>query len=292
MILLIGQCLLVNALFLGANLSLKERIYWPYSHLEPTKFEADYKGEEFKLLRQLSAFSKNIPRAELGTDGFSFSSGIAVLSPTPPTLLFFSKFGIFGQYLVGLIFLANAVNGLVSTDFFRLRPDPSWRRTIWPIAVLTLAAALSLVIKFLGSIFTLPYTGAIGKYAYATVALPIAEVREHVEKAFHDEGLKTGDERRWTLYSVPQGKALAKVAISNAWHPSPFDRWAWRGWKLVPTSPQVSVLYLSTSDPNETRANFSVTTWRGASNEAKDQSLIDGLRDRVEELRQKPDAQR
>ncbi|MEO8352376.1 MAG: serine/threonine-protein kinase [Chthoniobacteraceae bacterium] len=283
-LLLVAQCIAINALFQNANLGVKERTYWPRTHLEPTKFEADSKGEEFKLLRQLSAFSKEIPRAELATDGFSFSSGIAILSPAPPTLLYFMKLGIVGQYLVGLFFLANAFNSTICTDFFRLRTDPNWRRTIWPIAVLTLAAALSLALKFFGSIFTLPLGGITGKYAHATVAIPITEVREEVEKVIASEGMRAGDERRWTLYSVPEGKALAKVAISNAWRPSPFDRWAWRGWKLVPTSPQVSILYLSTTDPEETKVTFSMTLLRKDDNNPAALALLKRLKDSVENV--------
>jgi tRNA A-37 threonylcarbamoyl transferase component Bud32 len=255
-----GQSIAVVALVWGATLSLTERMQSAFTYLEADKFAARHKGEEFKLLRQLTAFKTDIPKAELVSDGWNWSGGLAILSPTPPWRgSYFTWTGILVQLGIAALLLANTVNAVVGTYLFRLRADPHWRRTTWPIAVLTCALLAGGIINQIVATFAqmMPY-GFTMTSSEPVVAAPLTQVEKVVSAQVKADGFAVGESRQWQLVSVPEGRFLGRVRIANAWKPSPFDRWEWRAGRLTPIAPQIALRYLSTDSPPETRVKIDV----------------------------------
>ncbi len=278
----ITQSIVVVALVLSATLNLAERTRWPHSYLKGEKFAAQYKGEEYKLLRELKAYKTEIPKAELAGQELGWNAGIAFLGTSPPNHRYFSTFSILAQLFLALILLANSVNALVATDQFRLRVDPHWRRTIWPIAVLSFALCAGWCAKhFVVFLRDVAAMGATMRQGRASVAVPLADVEKTLTAKLKSEGFRIGESRQWKLMSVPEGRDLGGVRIANFWKPSPFDRWAWhRGW-LVPISPLISVRYLASEKPLETQVEITVTPRRRQDDPAS-QALLQSLKATVE----------
>jgi tRNA A-37 threonylcarbamoyl transferase component Bud32 len=291
-ILALGQCVVAYYFVLGGMLAIHERLTWRFRYQNVEHFREKNKGNEYKLVRQLSAYEKSIPNVELTTKTFQWHGGIAFFGPTPPNLRLFPKFGIYLMLGTGFLLFANVVNTFVGTSLWRMRIDPAWRETRWPI--LTMGTAIvaswcvhefSVMIASLGG-GNLPYIKEV------RVNAPLAVVRQRVEPPLgaeqYDEaasgewrkkrnGFVLGETGEWWLATVPEGKNIGAVAFVNAWMSSPYDRWHWRKGGLVASSPQVEVHYISSEQPAETKVRIEIT-WpnaRPAPGEAE--ALLDQL---------------
>lgn len=284
----LAHCIVGYYFVLGGALAIHERLHWRFTYRDIEQFAEKHKGEEYRLVRQLSAYSKEIPNVELTTKSFQWRSGVAFFGPAAPNLGLFPKFGVYLMLGTGFLILANAVNALVGTSLWKIRMDPAWRLTCWPIVTIGIAVAMSwcvhefsVMIASLGG-GSLPYTEE------ARVNAPLEDVRQRVERALQSErydetssseqskgrkGFVLGESGEWWIATVPEGKTLGAVAFVNAWMESPFDRWHWRKGGLIASAPQIEVHYISSNQPVETNVRIKIT-WPNAKPRPSEAELL------------------
>jgi hypothetical protein len=216
----LAHCIAGYYFILGGVLAIQERTFWRFSYHDIDHFRSKYKGEEFKLVRQLSAYEKSIPNVELTTKSFQWSGGIAFFGPSKPNLRLFPKYGIYLLVGTGLVILANAVNSLIGTSLWRFRVDPAWRFTCWPIAAIGTAMGAGWCIQEFSTVVAslsggnLPYTDEV------RVTVPLAEARQRVERALQAETYSQrspgalgknsnefvlGEAGEWWIVTIPEG---------------------------------------------------------------------------------------
>jgi tRNA A-37 threonylcarbamoyl transferase component Bud32 len=269
----LAHCIVGYYFVLSAVLAIQERIHWRFPYREIEHFEQKTKGEEYKLVRQLSAYEKAIPNIELSMTRFNWTRGLGMFGPSKPNLGFYPKWGIYVLLGFGFIILANAVNAAVSTRLWSFRMDPAWRLTKWPIASIGIAIFAGWCVHEYATLIAGFGGGAFPIHREVRVNLPLAEARKRIEQSIQAEGyfdgsagevregwknFVLGEWGEWRMNTVPEGKAIGTVAFVNAWKSSPFDRWQWRRGGLVASAPQVQVLFIASDEPVETKVRLVV----------------------------------
>ena len=289
-VLALGQAVVAYYLIVGATLQIAERVAWPFTYLDREEFETLYKGQEFKLLRELSAFAKDIPKAELVPERADWSAGLALLGNQTPNRAFFTGFGILAQLAFGFVFFANIVNALVTPTLLRWRLDPRWREVLRPIVAITIALVGGWCMVQFRSVLIELTGGRLlsAERRTAIVREPLDAPFDRVETELISEGYFSGNWPRWALASVPEGRTLGHVLIFNAWKLSPFDRWQWRAGRLVSVSPLVSVRLLSSEAPAETLVTINVAYADANADKAACEALMERLVKAAERVEKKP----
>lgn len=288
----LAQCVVGYYFVLSGMVAIHERMHWRFTYRNIEDFAAQNKGQEYKFVRQLSAYEKSIPAVELATKTFSWTRGIAFLGPTSANFDLFPKFGIYLMLATGFVLIANAVNTLIGTSLWRFGMDPAWRVTRWPILSVGAAAVGSWCVHQFSVTIASLTGGNMPHSKDVRVNAPFADVRQKVEQSLlaeqYDEvapgqwqkkrnGFTLGETGEWWLATVPEGKNIGVVGFVNAWMNSPFDRWHWRKGGLVASNPQVEVLYLSSIQPVETKVRVKVTWPNGKPAPGDAETLLDRL---------------
>jgi tRNA A-37 threonylcarbamoyl transferase component Bud32 len=268
-----AHCVIGYYLVLSGALAIQERIHWRFPYQEIEHFEKKSKGEEYKLVRQLSAYEKTIPNIELSMTKFNWTRGLGVFGPSRPNLGLYPKWGIYVLLGFGFLILANAVNAAVGTNLWSFRMDPAWRLTKWPIASIGFAIAAGWCVHEYATLIASLGGGAFPVVREVRVNMPLAEARKRIEQSIQGEGYSPdkngewreewknfvlGESGEWTMTTVPEGKAIGTVSFVNAWKNSPFDRWHWRRGGLHASAPQIQVLFITSDEPVETKVRVTV----------------------------------
>ena len=166
---------------------------------------------------------------------------------------------------------------MIGTHLWRMRFDPAWQLTRWPIVVIGASIAGSWCVHAWWVLLASLSGGSSGpSVEEVRLNAPMAEVRERVERVLQAENdhqavsegnpdeskrFSLGAKGEWWMVTIPEGKRLGSVAFINAWKSSPFDRWQWRkGGGLVASAPQVSVLFISSEQPAETKVRIEMNS--------------------------------
>jgi tRNA A-37 threonylcarbamoyl transferase component Bud32 len=262
----LAQCVAGYYLVLSGMLNIQERTQWRFPYRNIEDFAEKTKGEEYKLVRQLTAYQQSIPKVELAMTNFSWTRGLGLFGPSNPSIGLYPTWGAYFLVGFGLVLLANAVNAAAGTRLWGMRMDPAWRVTKWPIASIGLAIAAGWFIQEEAMLIASLGPRAFSIHREARVKLPIAEVRKRLERSIQEGGMGfvTGESGEWRMNTVPEGKAIGSVAFVNVWKSSPYDRWHWRRGSLQAASPQILVLYVASDEPVETKVQV-VIHWPNVS---------------------------
>ncbi|HET6408322.1 MAG TPA: serine/threonine-protein kinase [Chthoniobacteraceae bacterium] len=264
----LAHCIIGYYLVVGGALAIHERINWRFPYQDIEHFEQKTKGDEFRLVRQLTAYKEAIPNVEFGRINFGWTRGVAFLGPTRPNLGLFPRWGVYLLLGFGFFILANGVNAAVGSRLWGMRMDPAWRLTRWPIAAIGASMVAGWCAhEYVTLIAGLP-SGSFPVPGEVRVQEKLEVVRDRVDQALRAEqfvvpgtdgtgkSFALGERGEWLMNTVPEGRTIGSVAFTNAWLESPFDRWQWRKLGLRSTSPQIQVLYITSNDPLETKVRF------------------------------------
>jgi tRNA A-37 threonylcarbamoyl transferase component Bud32 len=257
-LIVLAQCVAGYYFVLSAVLMIQERINWRFPYREIEYFEEKTKGEEYKLVRQLTAYEQSIPKVEFSMSKFNWTRGLALFGPSQPNLGMYPTWGVYVLLGLGFVMLANAVNAAVGTRLWGMRMDPAWRLTKWPIACVGLAIAAGWCVHEYATLIASLGRGSYSVQREARAGLPLAEARKRIEQSIQAQEGKSfvlGESGEWRMNTVPEGKTIGSVAFVNAWKPSPFDRWHWHNGGLRASAPQIQVLFISSDQPVETRVH-------------------------------------
>jgi hypothetical protein len=269
MSLLLGLILSIAGYYfvLGGDLVLAERSEWCFIPRDVAAFEQTYTGKEYQLVRQLSAYQKSVPKAELLPNGANWSS--AAILPLfqdvgPFAGLFDSSFSIVLQFGIGFLLLADGAL-IVSSAVWATRKI-NWRQDIGPLLAIGLAlpvgwCIISMATSSLAGILQFQHgAGGFenGVSSVFSVNAPLDDVRRTMETALHAEGYQTGDTAMWIIRTVPEGDMIGAAGFEHAWKPSAFDRWHWRLGTLVASCPKVSIQYIASDKPAQTVVQISL----------------------------------
>jgi predicted Ser/Thr protein kinase len=223
------------------------------------EFAAANKGQEYKLIRQLSAFRDNVPSVELSTTGTTWTSGWnagGIFGRGGP------HHGLFDWSSIGMsLLMAFFCFGSVLATMALPSGWPWFERkqnlTIWHASLsLTFSALLSGLGAY-GALWlfqglTLPRSYQWLNEPTFTVNFKPELAREAFQNWLRLEGYATGDQSRWSLVTVPKGETLGEVNLLQAWKPSPFDRWRMTLRGPVRAAPHLAVKMISSAKPAET----------------------------------------
>jgi serine/threonine protein kinase len=256
----LGFVFLIGAFF---NLWEEDPMHGNFYAKSPAQFEVANKGQEYKLIRNLDAFTNDIPSVELGVSklvgrpvGFT-----DVSFPFPPwkwsgppgndhyltiDLLMIGCFLLFW----GPFCLICGWRG-PGTKPFRV----PWRNVL---------ASLAVSACVLGSVLPVyivchrsnGYSSQSGQFFSKTKTGTVADT---IQKWAVQNGYALGNEVEWDINTVPKGKRVAKVSIRDAWKPSPFDRWhsTWTSFHRI--SPSLTFELVSSENPDQTMVYASST---------------------------------
>lgn len=260
--------LLIRALF---NIWEQDPLHGNPAARSGAKYEAQYKGKEFHLLRGLAAFSDNIPNVEMGDPAlktFDWDTGwntLFLLCPQRPGhgYNFATLYLVLGCFALlygpcGLIGEWRKYQGgmkLLSASWLFSVAVP-WRYARAGVAIGACALESLLPLCFFSEISTMRHFTLTGRGFNCNTN--IDAVTSEIEKWAGHDGYVTSDSLNWTLHSVPKGDPVAKVRLEEAWKPSPFDRWTstWTSFRRI--SPRLAFELIGTDKPAETRVALTI----------------------------------
>jgi len=222
----------------------------PGSRITPKEFEAKYKGKEYQLIRNLTAFKEQVPAVELVTDVTGFTGTSSEQLWAVPL-----AWVCIGCGVLAILFLFQQAAG-EQRSLWLLNPGrwrPAFASTGIVVASLLCASVALHWITRRGSdghILTHP-SGATD----TTVEAGKANI-EQTSLALRDWAAENGftsTQHRWSVQTVPKGETVASVQIFEAWKNSPFDRWRMTRSGLVRSFPLLSGQLLTTEKPFENR---------------------------------------
>jgi tRNA A-37 threonylcarbamoyl transferase component Bud32 len=228
-------------------------------------FKASHQGQEFKLIRQLSAFREEVPAVELFSNGGSWTAGWNVLGV-------FATGGphnrLFGWLSIACSLVAASVCLMAGVTC--LSPPGKLRDTLGTMRLvsrnLALPLALTAIVGTLGAYVIMIFgqvnarSGPVEWINSPRVAVKLAP--DQAVKVFEDwaqsQGYAIGDRVVFELDAVPKGEKLAEIRLGQSWKASPFDRWqmTWHGPQRF--TPHLAVETISGGKPRETLVHIHV----------------------------------
>ena len=278
------ELVLAFMMFLCGLFVIWDRATMQESHLSPTKeqFEAQYKGKEYQLLRQLDAFKEQVPAVDLDADFIGTSA--AGKMQTAMAWVF-----IIGGLVVLFCFFQQSAGEMTPSG-------RGARRGGWRAAV-TCTSIFLLSLLFAGVTFLWVYifhiSGRRMTFVARTLVVP-AKVNQ-VSNALHrwaaENGCDSADDR-WSLQTVPKGERIASVEVFQAGKDSPFERWRMTPYGLQRPFPQIVAQIVSSERPAQSQITvYSVGFYGsmvdvGSAREKQWQAIIQNL---VDAARKAPD---
>jgi formylglycine-generating enzyme required for sulfatase activity/tRNA A-37 threonylcarbamoyl transferase component Bud32 len=278
-------CLLV----LGSFSTAWERspFSWNLDGKTDSAFAAEYKGREYQLIRDLSAFKEQVPTVELRNNGGQWTGGWKWFAwrPTGPHNRLYGFLSILTSVGLGIASVAGALQAQVAG----WKDRRAWKH--YPGPALGVAGAFLLstlnagLLLILFHAFMTSGTSTVPERRFRVRGAGIDEVTQAVQQWGQRNGYAFGDKASWSIDSVPQGKSLGQVRLLQAWKPAPFDRWVIGLRGAIQVSPHLVIRAVASQEPAETlltisagrevkRKRHEIETWK---------SVLDNLEAAIED---------
>jgi serine/threonine protein kinase len=216
--------------------------FWEYEPMHgnmlmksAAEYEAQYKGKEYQAIRNLAAFSQDIPNVEMMAESWNSPGWSVGWWPRPPGN---HDFNITPNLLEGgllLLWLPFCLIGAWRVPGMPWLPF-SWRHARAALAVSAIVFSSVLPIYALSE---LTYGNVVSvATSFFCNASPEA-VTEAIQKWADQNGYAMGESNNWIFNTVPKGKCVAEARLREAWKPSPFDRWRSTWTSFHPLAPRL-----------------------------------------------------
>jgi predicted Ser/Thr protein kinase len=229
-----------------------ERARWSPSVNSQEEFRRDYQGVEYKLLRGLTAYKKDLPRAEITGYGGGWTAGWAVFATyTKPSIGLFGPFLISGSLSIGLLCIAMPYFAAIGSGP-RRSSLPGGSRRDWPALVLACLTVLPLVLYCCALLFVSDFVPRGYELKFVTTKDDLSTTCARIQTWADNHGYVAGDRSTFRISGVPSGELLAQIEIGQLWKPSVFDRWHITRHGLERASPHFAFQVVSDAKHKET----------------------------------------
>jgi hypothetical protein len=239
--------------------------WWDRSVLDPTTFSTLYRGQEHRLIQQLSAYREDgkAPAVELVTLNLSFAAT--------------EKLSVW-LALSGSLLLGGAA--LLSLETTRWRN--SWARHWQPALVMTASMLLPLpVLHVLAGVVRAPALGskieALPSQRF-TSNTGMERVLDHLQRWSEENDYEVELRGTWKLERIHNRETVARVFWVEAFRRSVFDRWgiSWRGRER--RTPWLRIQCLSGVEPAESVVSIDTGPVReGSTQDEEWRAVLDKL---------------
>ena len=219
----VGFMMLIGGMELKWNSTLRRDDFVAAPSRE--KFEAQYKGKEYQLIRRLDAFKEQVPAVELQPES-TFSFGRRWVRDADPVIAWLWIVG--GSML--LFFCWQQATGLDAFSVWKRRRG-GWRQVLAGTGMVLASAACAYAGLYV-EILPRLYSGGSFSVAAAgktvVVRATVRQVDRVLDRWAAENGYSHPSGCRWSLQTVPKGVPVATVEVSDTWKALPYDRWRMR----------------------------------------------------------------
>jgi hypothetical protein len=216
------------------------------------QYQAQYKGREYQAIRNLPAFSQDIPNVEMiETSAWHSPHWIVGWWQQRPGQHDFSVGPNLLEGVFLLLWLPFCLIGAWRVPGMKLLPF-TWRHARAGLAVSSIVLGSALPIYLLSEV---TYQSQASESTAVLCNTDPEAVIKAIQKWADQNGYVMGDEDNWGFDTVPKGKCVAEARLRQAWKPSPFDRWrsTWTSFRAL--SPQLGFELVSAVEvvPNDSK---------------------------------------
>jgi len=210
-------------------------------------FEAQYRGKEYQLIRDLAAFKDQVPAVELTKDPIG-------TSPTNPAAMTFAWLFVLGGLLMLFsYFRASASENLHMDGVPRLG---GWRVAFNGLSCFLVSVMWAYAVLIWLFIFHVNGRQVSPPYSSITVHAKVNQVSNAVHRWAAENGCESISSR-WDLRTVPKGEWVATAETISVRKDSPFERWEVMSFGLERPFPAYAIQITGSEQPAQSNITIS-----------------------------------